>query len=398
MKHRIIYFLKLLFSIPLMFSFLSCKHTSHSIGFINNSMPGRNPGKNPAEPAKPGLSDIMKFEILFHTVPAKATAKPAKLKYNKNGWVSEEWDDNSLSALKALEKLKTKFYTDGCDNKIAYTAAIAVNGRSNYNNEEIGLSVNNINYTQMKQLIAAGWDIENHSYYHEPYNNFNFGNDRAKNIIALDTLILKKINYKMHGLVVPSDHSGFPKAAKEAGYIFSTSQGTFDGLPPAGVPVYKDVQDFDLAPITFSSFNRMFYDNWTEMENNVKKAIDAIVQKKHHYFRFASHGIDEAAYNRIIDYFETKTNDKILFIPTREIMEYRLMASLPISYQLSHDRLVIEINTASLPARCRWKDLSFIVSSDAQIKSITLISGIERATFNAQTSLVNIFKQITSWN
>lgn len=397
MKNCIMYFLQVAFLISLMFSLLSCKHTGNSLGFTN-PFPVPDTYKKPTEPPEPVLADIMKFEIVFNTLPAKVIAKPAKLKYNKNGWVSEEWDDNSLSALKALEKLKTKFYTDGCGNKIAYTAAIAVNGRSNYNNEEIGLSDNNITYTQMKQLIAAGWDIENHSYYHEPYHNFNFGNDRVKNIIALDTLMLKKINYKMNGLVVPSDYSGFPKAAKEAGYIFSTSQGTFDGLAPAGAPVYKDVQDFDLAPITFSAFNRMFYDNWTEMENNVKKAIDVIVQKNHHYFRFASHGIDEAAYSRIIDYFETKTNDKILFIPTREIMEYRLMTSLPISYQLSHDRLIIEINTASLPARCRWKDLSFIVSSDAQIKSVRIINGIDRATFNAQSGLVNIFKQITSWN
>lgn len=250
----------------------------------------------------------------------------------------------------------------------------------------------------MKKLIADRWDIENHSYYHEPYGNYNFGADRTKNIIALDTLILKKISYKMNGLVVPTDYSGFPKAAKEAGYIFSTSQGTFDGLAPAGKPVYKDVQNYDLAPITFSSFNRMFYDNWVEMESTVKNAIDVIIQKNNYYFRFASHGIDEAAYSRIIDYFERKTNDKILFLPTREIMEYRLMTTLPISYHKQNDRLIVEINTASLSSRCRWRDLSFIVNSDAKIKSINLLNGIDKATFNVESGLVNIFKQKTSWN
>ena len=384
-----------------MFSLLPCRQTNKSLELVNDSIPVRDTDKNspePPNPAPPLTPEIMKFEIVFNTVPTKATAQPAKLKYNKNGWASEEWDDNSLSALKALQKLKTKFYTDGCGNKIAYTAAVAINGRSNYNNGEIGLLVNNITYTQMKELIATGWDIENHSYYHEPYSNYNFGNDRTKNIIALDTLILKKISYKMNGMVVPSDYSGFPKAAKEAGYVFSTSQGTFDGLEPAGKPVYKDVQDFDLAPVTFSSFNRMFYDNWAEMENNVKKAIDVIVQKNNHYFRFASHGIDEASYNRIIDYFEAKTNDKILFISTREIMEYRLMTALPISYHTSNNRLIVEINTASLSARCRWKDISFIVNSDAKIKSINVLNGIDRATFNGESGLVNIYKQITTWN
>ncbi|MFV0607164.1 MAG: hypothetical protein ACK5NK_15135 [Niabella sp.] len=362
--------------------------------------PPKDTTTTPITPPPPPVtydSKTMVFEVVFESVPTSATATIATLKYNKQGWASVEWDDNSISSLTGFEKLKNTFYTDGCGNNIPYTGAVAVNGRNQYNNEEAGLLSMNVTYNQMTDLINCGWDIENHSYYHEPTGNYNYGNDRNRNVKELEDLIFARINYKMNGLVVPTNYDGFPTAAKNFGYLFSTSQGTFDGLPPAGNPVYKDVQDFALAPVDFSSFNRMFYDNWNEMETAAKKAIDVIITKNNHYFRLASHGIDAAAFSRIIDYFKQKTNDKILMVPTREVMEYRQMAKMPVILELKDGKLTIQVKIHTLADRIRWRDLSFMINSDKKIKSVTALNAIDSVTFNSNTGLINVFKQVHIW-
>ncbi|HWK56123.1 MAG TPA: hypothetical protein VNQ80_02220 [Parapedobacter sp.] len=342
-------------------------------------------------------SKLMRFEIEFAADAANATIQPAMLKFNKRGWVSIEWDDNSLEALKALPYLDERYYTDGCGNRINYSAAVAVNGRNQYHNEEAGLMSTNVTYAQMKMLIAKGWDMENHSYYHEPTGNYNYGNDRARNVSELDELIYDRIGYRMNGLVVPTNYDGFPSAAKDFGYLFSTSQGTFDDLPPAGNPTYKDVQDFDLAPKDFSSFNRMFYDDWNEMNKAVTAAFAEIITKKNHYFRIASHRVDEQIFGGLMELFEKSGKDNILIIPTREAMEYRIMADLPISYVFQENKLLVEIDASTLPDRFRWRDLSFLVKPVGIITGVKTVSNIDRISFNAETGLVNIFKQVTAW-
>lgn len=361
---------------------------------------------NEPPPAPSNLPDVVippvpansiSIEIIFDGIPNRALAHPSELKFNKKGWASVEWDDNSVGSLKGFEKLKKTFYTDGCGNNISYTAAVAINGKNQYNNEEVAKIPNNVNYDQMRSFIDAGWDLENHSYYHDPTGNFNFGSDRDKNVKELDELIFNNLKYKLNGLVVPTNYDGFPTAAKNIGYLFSTSQGTFDGFEPAGKPVYKSVQDFDLAPKNFSSFNRMFFDDWNAMEKNVKDAIADISTKSNFYFRFASHGIDEAAFARIIDAFQATTADKILFISTREAMEYRLMSSLPIKYNVSGNKLLIQIDISTLPNRVRWRDLSFLVDSDKKISSVKILNLADKVTFNPSTGLVNVFKQVKTW-
>lgn len=342
-------------------------------------------------------SSTMKFEIIFENSAGNASAKVAKLKYNKTSWASIEWDDNSLSALQGYNIIKNKFYTDGCNNKIQYAGSIAVNGRNQFDNSEIGANNTGVTYAQLKELINAGWDVENHSYYHGPDGNYNFGSDWLKNIKTLDDLIQERIQYKMNGAVVPTNYDGFPTAAKNFGYLFSTSQGTFDDFEPAGKPTFKEYFDFDLAPLNFSSFNRIFYDDWNQLEKSVKNSISEIATRNNHYFRFASHGIDEAALKRILDYFELMSNDRFLFIPTREIMEYRIVAGQPIKYEQEGNKLIIEIDGSAIPDRFRWRDLSFVVTSGSKITSVNVISGIDKTSFNANTGLVNIFKQRSSW-
>lgn len=350
-------------------------------------------------PTPDPTSKLMKFEVVFSSEPADVKATVAKLKYNKSGWVSVEWDDNSLASIEGYSVLKNKYYTDGCSNNIPYTGAVAVIGMNQYLCNEVAANdKGSLNYDQMKELIGAGWDIENHSYYHDPTGNCNNGSDWFKNIKELDELIKNRIGYKMNGAVVPTNYSGFATAAKDYGYVFSTSQGTFDGLLPAGNPTWKPTNDFDLAPKEYSAYGRIFHDGWADMENDVKTAINELVKHQNHYFRFASHGIDKGAFERIVDYFQNQTNDKYLFLTTREIMEYRLVSSLPIKYTKEGNKLIVEIDTSTLPERIRWRDLSFVITnSGAKISSINVISGLEKASFNANTGLVNVFKQIKEW-
>jgi len=41
-------------------------------------------------------------------------------------------------------------------------------------------------------MIAAGWDIMNHSFYHDSKGNFNYGSDAVRNTIEVTALILDK--------------------------------------------------------------------------------------------------------------------------------------------------------------------------------------------------------------
>lgn len=339
----------------------------------------------------------MSFEIELSNTTDDAKAVVAQLKYNKAGWVSLEFDDNSLGALQAEDVLKNKSYTDGCGNNIPYGAALAVIGRSNYNNQEMGAMPGNyVTYAQMRTMIGLGWDIENHSLYHEPTGNYNNGTDWAKNISEMNALILQKVNYNMNGAVVPVNYSGFPTAARDFGYLFSSSESTFDNLAP-GLADYQKVVSISLVPVTFSAFNRIFNDDWSKMETDIKSATASIITRTNSYFRFGSHTVDVNKLQSILDNFSSATKDNILFIPTREIMEYRVMAKLPITYQKEANILKVVIDPKTLPGRFRWRDLSFIVTSRAKITGIRNLNGIDKATFNPETGLVNIFKQKTTW-
>lgn len=352
----------------------------------------------PTESTIPVSEGKMVFQITFADAPNDASVTAAPLKYGKKGWMSFEWDDGSTGSLAGLAKMKTKFYTDGAGGSVSFRGAVAVNGRAAYANAEMGDNYpNKVTYANMSEMIAAGWDIENHSFYHEPTGNFNYGTDRARNIKELDELIHARLKYKMNGHVVPTNYTGFPTAAKEFGYLFSTSQGTFDNLPP-GNPNYKTIHAFADAPKSFSSFARLFSDDWVDLEKRAKAAFDLLLAAPAgSYFRFGTHTIDEQAFGRVMDYFEDQSKDEILIVSTREVMEYRIVADLPRKSTLNGRVLTVEIDTSTLPDRFRWRDLSLMVTSDAKISSVTPIGNIDRATFNAETGLVNVFKQKTSW-
>lgn len=343
-------------------------------------------------------STKMQFEVVFASAAQTNALKPAKLKYDKQGWISGEWDDNSAATLQAFEILKNFSYTDGCGNKIPYALAVAVNGRHQYDNREFGYWDGLVTYTAMQKLIENGWDIENHSYYHGIEGNYNFGNDWLKNIKELDDLLFAKIGYRMNGAVVPTSYENFPTAAKNYGYLFSSSQGTFDGMKPSGQPQWgRGFADFDWAPEDFSAFGRLFYDDWKAMEKDFIDWCGGAFSNYNSYIRFGSHGIDEAIFTKMMNYIRDNSKDKFAVLPTREIMEYRIVARQPIDYKLDGNKMIVTVDLKNLPARFRWKDMSFIAASSDKITAVTAINNIDKVSFNAETGLINIFKQTTKF-
>lgn len=344
-------------------------------------------------------SGNMVFEIVLDGSPQRSDLLPTEIKYGKKGWISGEWDDNSPAAMEAQRILTDFFYTDGCGNKTNYAFAVAVNGRNGYHNGELGLENGIVNYDSMRLLIQHGWDIENHSYYHGPDGNYNFGYDWDKNIEELDNLIAEKIHYQMNGAVVPTDYKNFPTAAKNFGYLFSSSQGTFDGLPPGGTPDWSAKNElFSRAPKDFSAFGRMFYDNWNEMEKDFTQKLNNIVGTSGTFFRIGSHGIDGDIFRRMMVNFQNKTADDFIVVPTREIMEYRIVADQPVEWSVEENKINVTVDISGIPDRFRWRDISFLFSSDQTIRQINVIKNIDRVSFNAETGLINIFNQRTTWD
>ncbi len=141
-------------------------------------------------------AQVVTIKVTFTSAPTFATSSFADLKYNKQAVFNLDIDDqpaNVMSVLAymqggtALEDGKNypgKFFTDGCGNKKPYTAAVATTAHSNYNDGDLTLVPHLLNASQLTQLVASGFMLENHGFYHERdqyylINNFN----EVKNIV-----------------------------------------------------------------------------------------------------------------------------------------------------------------------------------------------------------------------
>ncbi|WP_316736292.1 hypothetical protein [Pedobacter aquatilis] len=331
-------------------------------------------------------------QIKFASAPSSAVATVPNLKFNKKNWFSFELDDASVSLQSALNIFNQLFYTDGCGNNINYRLGLALNGASNYSGLEEKYDGSNPSQTTVQvinQILVAGGDLSDHSYFHEP-EGYGAGVTPLENTIRMQDYILRKFNgYKVRSKAVPTNYEGHATAAYNQGYLYSTSTGTFDNFTPVGL--YTPLGDFGLVP-TFGALRRAFTDSWVDSYDEIKTFVDTLLTKENWFLRLGSHGIDNLqAFTNYFNYIKNQSNDRLLVSTTREIFEYREMKNLPITQNLVGDTLTIEVDLTNLSNKNRWKDLSFNVNSNSTIQSVT--SNATSASFNSSTGLVNIFKQ-----
>lgn len=338
------------------------------------------------EPIVTGITTTIKFV----SAPSNATATVAPRKFNKKNHWAFEWDDASIGSVTALNTLNNAYYTDGCGNNINYSAAIAINGANETSGLEYTYSGGDgkVSKANMITMINAGWEISDHSYFHDP-SGFGASVTPLENTQQMQTYIKSLLNYWTRSKVVPTNYAGHATAARDLGYLYSTSTGTFDDFTPEWM--YAPPGSWDNVSSDFAPIRRDFTDQWANSLNYLKGVFDTLIASDNKFFRVGSHTIDATAFQSLVDYIVANSNDELLVCSTREWLEYAEMKALPFTQLLSGDTLTITVDLSDLDAKNRWKDLSYNITSDQNIDSVTTTG--DSATFNASTGLVNIFKQ-----
>jgi len=317
-----------------------------------------------------------------------AFATIAPFKYNKVGNVALTFDDGSSGINKALTMSENLYYTDGCNNQIKYSFAIAING-DGYSS---GTQIYNPNYWQkpaVDAILAKGCDIENHGQFH--------GGNAIDDVTNLHNLILSNIGYKMGFLVVPSAELGYMHAASLLDYTGGTSQNgdTFDEF--AGThKLYPPPSN----PYRFLAIVRDFGDNWTvggEHLEFIKSEISSILTGQRKFEMCGTHSTldniaDYNGFSNLLNHIYNTMQDKVLVCTMREILEYRKMQLMPLSQSFSNGVLTVEIDVQDPNQNLRWMDVSLNVQSDSNISAVSG-EGFDKYSFNAGTGLVNGFSR-----
>ena len=118
---------------------------------------------------------------------------------------------------------------NGCGRPQPYTAAVAVNGHTSYNNSvwlDAGPShdASKLDWAQAQTLLNSGWDFENHSALHSAANP-------AQQISDLGALIANRLQgYRPSVHIAPTNYAGYPTAAFAAGDAAVSSNSQSDNL------------------------------------------------------------------------------------------------------------------------------------------------------------------------
>lgn len=357
----------------------------------------------PEGPALPAFTGKLEIKVVFNGDPTSANALIPNLKYNKSKAILMEFDDAALTVVTAYEKLAKTFYTDGCGNNKNYSLGLAVNGKNQYSDKEIGFYTGYAaTYAQRLPLILKGMDIMNHSFYHEEKGNFNNGKDREKNIKDLDAMILEKQGYKINTLIVPTNYAGFQTAAADFGYIGSGSQGTFDKFTQIGKYTPK-AKLSDITPFNYLAIRRAFTDDWSADGAQWELSNDLLSGNSFDFFEIGTHGIkDEEAvrgFNDWIDDIALKSKDDLIFCSLREFLEYAYIKDHVTKTQLvSANTLVITLDYSTvLNKNISWYDLSLIVKSDKSIASVSINNPDFSLAYNKDTKLINVNRRKIKW-
>ena len=357
----------------------------------------------PEGPVTPAFTGKLEIKVIFNGDPTSANALIPGLKYNKSKAILMEFDDAALTVVTAYEKLSKTFYTDGCGNNKNYSLGLAVNGKNQYSDKEIGFYTGYAaTYAQRLPLILKGMDIMNHSFYHEEKGNFNNGKDREKNIKDLDAMIMEKQGYKINTLIVPTNYTGFQTAAADFGYIGSGSQGTFDKFTQIGKYSPK-AKLSDITPFNYLAIRRAFTDDWSGDGAQWELSNDLLSDNSFDFFEIGTHGIkDEEAvrgFNDWIDNIALKSKDDLIFCSLREFLEYAYIKDHVTKTQLvSANTLVITLDYSTvLNKNISWYDLSLIVKSDKSIASVSINNPDFSLAYNKDTKLINVNRRKIKW-
>lgn len=339
--------------------------------------------------------------IKFASAPSDAIATRTPQKFGKKNHWAFEWDDASIGSVIGLDVLNGSHYTDGCGNNINYSGTLAINGANEFTPQEYPLDGyaydgldGRTSLAQMADMINAGWEISDHSYYHDADQGKGLLYTAYEMTVMMQDYIKSKLNYWTRTKVVPTAFAGNAQAAFDLGYLYSTSQSTFDSFTaewPFFPPGY-----WDNIPTLFKPLRRDFTDDWPGALAYLEDMLNDLMAQENAFFRIGSHVINETDFASLVAYIQDNANDEVLVSSTREWLEYDEMSAKSFTQNLVGDTLIIETDISTLDPKNRWKDQCFDIEADQNIISIETVNA-DGSAFNNTTGLVNVFKQTNIW-
>lgn len=357
-------------------------------------------GTRITQPATPVTAGTMTVDITFDTVPTSPTVTYTNQKYNKQAVFNFEWDDNSVASVMSIPLIMRRSFTDGCGNKVAYRAALGINGINSFNLLEMGFYSGLAQYCDMQRMIALGWDIENHSMYHLSRDSVTARAD----IVDLTQMLWNRIGYTMTAFIVPTNYNYYVSNCLSLGtYITATTQGAKDNI--AIYPTFINWVDLNAIPNNnFTQLNRQFTDDWSNTwldgtnVTNINSLLSNATASVNPLVRLGTHARDSNLYKPLeamLSYLEAKAQDRVWVCSMRECFEYRYVKKKAVKTQaLNGKTLRVTFDISALPNYIRWRDLSFKVTTGNGAKIARVeAAGVDRMTYNPVTGLVNIFKE-----
>jgi hypothetical protein len=367
-------------------------------------------------PAK-AYSQIITVTVKYSTNPGNPKVSLADLKYNKQSVLSMDIDDQPANVMSVKAYLQGgmatedgitypgKFFTDGCGNNKPFSLGIAMTAHSNYNDGDLTLVPSLLNSSQLTTLVASGFLLENHGFYHEQdqyYVSNNFTPPR--NILENTNFIYDKTGFVSRVWVTPSNYAGYNPYVQQQGLMAATSQGVTDGYISQPINMWTDhLADLSQLDSNFNVFLRDFNDDWanTTVTNELKSRINGLRSKSsatvHKIYRIGTHSYNSSnweGFKSFFNYVDSASGNTIWVASLQEFLEYlEVKKKMVMSQVLKSNVLTITLDLSKVPVNNSFRDISLLVDNGSLISSVS-VSGADGFSYNT-SGLVNIFKRKT---
>jgi hypothetical protein len=369
----------------------------------------------------------IKIVVTLSSTPSWTTKLiPCNLKYNKQGHFDFTQDDRGKGALDAAAYWTRGIapsngvaylglsFSDGANTRpknIFYTGSVATNAFANGDtlSDYSALGPTYMNWKDMHTIVQKGWSILDHGAFHgvDQPGAIALGLNPLKNSVLNRNYTYRKLaafgdEYVMRFGVVPSGDIGYHSAWEQLGYIGGTSQNTFDGYPAdpsadwannglATVTNLKNDNRYHVRARRFKDMNAA--DAVSEYKSYIDNLISACTPTANFSLSYFIHQWDFANFKTISDYLHTKANDRIWVCGLQEFYEYfQTIQQTAITQKISGDTLTVVLDQSFLPDDLRWRDMSFLLNSNVEIKNV-VVTGADDYSYNTNTGLINIYKK-----
>ncbi|MHA4809449.1 polysaccharide deacetylase family protein [Flavitalea flava] len=329
--------------------------------------------------------------------------EPAPFRYNKDFSFSFTFDDGLISAYLVAFPFFTGgrvspsymdqwghdqggdglnypglFYTDGCGNRKAFQAALAINAASIADRQETLRHPGNLSWEQIKVMYSSGWDIFNHGYSHATGDKVDASTEVRKNNEA----VFDHIGCKMNQFVVPGgkdDHISqepYTIAAFEQG-LLAVHCGNFK-------------VDWNLPDLNNIRAGRKFLSSkWLNGRPDstfFSELSDRLTNGKKTWINAFTHSAgNEDLWGISLTFKDFKTffgelaaehgekgKDDMWMATYQAVQEYQLIRnSLVYTVKKEGKRIILSIDPTRLPMGLRHKALSFVWKAGQPVKKVS---------------------------